>query len=262
MSPEQCRSAKVDARADIYSLGVMLFELLTGQLPFVSQSALGMMSMHCNRLPPLASTIKPGLPTAIDDVVNRALAKEPDERFRTAGEMAAAFRAALGGNPVSHPRGMVWPGQAQPASETEASRDALTLVEIPRASLSPIQPSRARDDMTLVEMPPASQRPAPTSPARDDVTLVEVRRVSQPPALTPSARDDMTLAELPGVKPSPAQLPPVRGTPALADKPPASQSPVPTSQVHAQPQIALLFALAGAVALIAVLVAAALTATG
>jgi serine/threonine protein kinase len=104
ISPEQCMTSKIDARSDIYSLGVVLFEMLTGQLPFFSRMPLGMMSMHCYKQPPLVSAVKPGLPVGIDEIVNKALAKKPAERYATAGEMAAAFKACVSSRTASRPR--------------------------------------------------------------------------------------------------------------------------------------------------------------
>jgi serine/threonine-protein kinase len=95
MSPEQCRSPAVDKRSDIYSLGVVVFELLTGKLPFDSNLSAGVMHMHMFVEPPTAASINPEIPAAICEVVNKALAKDPDARYQTAGEMAAAFKAVL-----------------------------------------------------------------------------------------------------------------------------------------------------------------------
>ena len=80
---------------DIYALGCLLHELLTGQLPFPCENNLAMMFAHLNTPPPRPSTIRPGLPPGLDDVVTRALAKDPRHRHPSAGALAAAARAAL-----------------------------------------------------------------------------------------------------------------------------------------------------------------------
>lgn len=97
MSPEQWRSIPVDGRADVYGLGVILFEMLTGRLPFVSETPVGMMHAHVYEAPPPLRSLRPDLPESIERVVAKALAKEPDLRWQTAGELAEAFNIALTG---------------------------------------------------------------------------------------------------------------------------------------------------------------------
>lgn len=97
MSPEQWRSIPVDGRADVYGLGVILFEMLTGRLPFVSETPVGMMHAHVYEAPPPLRSLRPDLPESIERVVVKALAKEPDLRWQTAGELAEAFNIALTG---------------------------------------------------------------------------------------------------------------------------------------------------------------------
>jgi eukaryotic-like serine/threonine-protein kinase len=94
MSPEQLEGRGLDGRSDLFALGVMLFQLLCGQLPFRADSMTALMYKIANQPHTPLTTIRPDLPAAIDHVVNRALAKNPDERFQTAAEMAIALRAA------------------------------------------------------------------------------------------------------------------------------------------------------------------------
>jgi serine/threonine-protein kinase len=97
MSPEQIGAEELTPAADIYALGVVLFEMLTGELPFTGGSSIGVILKHLNESPPAPSEIAGHLPPSLDAVVLQALAKVPQERFRTAGDMAAALADALEG---------------------------------------------------------------------------------------------------------------------------------------------------------------------
>jgi serine/threonine protein kinase len=87
LSPEQALGKSVDARSDLYSVGCLLFELLTGRLPFESDSALGMAYQHVQETPPAPSTLNAAVPPGVDALVARALRKDPAHRFPTADSM-------------------------------------------------------------------------------------------------------------------------------------------------------------------------------
>jgi serine/threonine protein kinase len=95
--PEQIEGGAIDARADVYSLGCVLFECLTGERPFERDSELSVVFAHLNEPPPRLSQLRPELPQELDAVFEAALAKSPDDRYSSCGELAAAARAALQG---------------------------------------------------------------------------------------------------------------------------------------------------------------------
>lgn len=98
MAPEEWSGHVADARTDIYALGVILFEMLTGRLPFaptLSDSLVYVHLMHMMSTPQTLRELRPDLPPAVDAVLNQALEKDPDLRFATAGELATAFTQAL-----------------------------------------------------------------------------------------------------------------------------------------------------------------------
>jgi serine/threonine protein kinase/Tfp pilus assembly protein PilF len=122
-APELVRSHRVDARADVYSLGVVLFEALTGRLPFTGDAA-AMLVAHAVESAPLVSDFaEQDVPAAFDNVVGRALAKLPDERFASAGDLGRAALAAADDRSVNMLMGSVARGDAAPrtdASEVES----------------------------------------------------------------------------------------------------------------------------------------------
>ena len=91
MSPEQARGDKTDHRTDIYSLGIVLYEMLAGRVPFEADSQLTVIYMHINNQPPPI----PGISEDMQAVINRALAKDPNERYQSSGEMSAEFSRAV-----------------------------------------------------------------------------------------------------------------------------------------------------------------------
>lgn len=95
MSPEQAQSKPVDGRSDIYSLGVILFELMTGRQPFTSDNPLQVLRDHASNQPPLPGQLNPDISTAVEEIILKAMAKNPDDRFQRASEMAFSLRQAL-----------------------------------------------------------------------------------------------------------------------------------------------------------------------
>jgi serine/threonine-protein kinase len=103
MAPEQCRGESLDARVDVYACGVVLFEMLTGRKPFVARDPIAIVKKQIEDAPPRLSDVTPGRYGALEDVVARALAKKPEDRYPSAVAMAEALDAAVSGRSVSEP---------------------------------------------------------------------------------------------------------------------------------------------------------------
>jgi eukaryotic-like serine/threonine-protein kinase len=184
MSPEQIRGGQVDARSDLYSLGITLYELVTGKRPFTGDSDYQIMSAHMQGIPAPPVSLVPGIPADLNEIILMAIAKDPQARFQS----AAAFRAAL----VS-----VFPGIAPPLSASAAkpgtgpmpapavvSRDeaatvTATAMQIPHATPSPI--SAPKIAPRPVAPLPAAQPIAPSVPP-------------YPQTVTPSGRRGLYMA--------------------------------------------------------------------
>ncbi|HKG44589.1 MAG TPA: Stk1 family PASTA domain-containing Ser/Thr kinase [Gaiellaceae bacterium] len=100
LSPEQARGAPVDQTSDLYSVGVVLFEMLTGQVPFTGETPLEIAMKHLSEVPRPPSELRPEVPHDLDSLVLRALAKDPSERYQSAEEMDADLARVAEGLPV------------------------------------------------------------------------------------------------------------------------------------------------------------------
>jgi YVTN family beta-propeller protein len=135
-APEQIRGERVDARADVYALGCVLFHAITGVAPFTRDSDEATLWAHVHEPPPSLHALAPDAPRALQAVLERALAKDPDDRFGSAGDLGRAALAAVGRAPAPRAERVVATGDAAPdEAETAASPDqALT---VPAGELAP-----------------------------------------------------------------------------------------------------------------------------
>jgi serine/threonine-protein kinase len=125
MAPEQCRGgAEIDARADLYAVGCILFEMLTGRPPFLAEGGGETMAMHIYEQPPRLHQLAPGLPAELDALLAMLLAKSPDERTPSAAYALAAlervpieplgYEVQLAGRPITQPVPVVPPPEPLP----------------------------------------------------------------------------------------------------------------------------------------------------
>lgn len=149
MAPEQIQGLRADARADLYSLGVTIFEMLGGRPPYEADSAMTLMMMHLNDPLPDLRRLHPGLPDPLVALVNHTLEKSRDRRFQSAGELTEA---------LNHVRQQIVPEPKEPASE------------------SPAEP---------VAAPPALEGPTPAVDAGAELAAT-VKHVPQPSESTPT----------------------------------------------------------------------------
>jgi pSer/pThr/pTyr-binding forkhead associated (FHA) protein/predicted Ser/Thr protein kinase len=142
VSPEQILNQRVDARADIYALGCLLFEALTGEMPFANWKEGPGALAHVNAPPPSPTDLRPDLPRQFDEVVHRAMAKEPSERYPSAGDLGQAAMVAAGELRRASPWSVVATGAAAPLAVDQAPEP---LAATPRAPAPEGGQPRRRD---------------------------------------------------------------------------------------------------------------------
>jgi serine/threonine protein kinase len=148
----------VDARADVYALGCLLFKLLTGEVPFPRDGEAARLYAHLNDEPPAASLFTPMVPKALDRVIARAMAKDPDDRYPSAGDLGRAAAAALSGEEVEVSEQMVATGAA-------ATRVSATPPE-PSTEPEEVSGTKMAEDKTPARTTPPASRPERRRPSR------------------------------------------------------------------------------------------------
>jgi eukaryotic-like serine/threonine-protein kinase len=157
LSPEQARGGEVDPRSDLYSLGVVLYELLTGKTPFDGDTPVEIAMKHLSNAPKPPSKLRPEIPPELDKVVLRALAKNPDERYQSADEMEADLERVARGAPVSAATAATQILPAAPAVATDPTSATM---------IAPPPTTRARDvpPPPVVEEEEYAERGGPERP--------------------------------------------------------------------------------------------------
>jgi hypothetical protein len=151
-APEQIKGKQVDARSDVYSLGCLMFVALTGRLPFEREAEVAKLYAHINDPAPAPSSCAPGVTGELDPVVARALAKDPAERFPSAGDLGRAALAAVTGSAIAEPERTVATGEAAPLppQDTPAAFSDGT----PGPTAPATGPSEAPTGATVASTPP------------------------------------------------------------------------------------------------------------
>ncbi|MEX2586410.1 MAG: protein kinase [Actinomycetota bacterium] len=244
ISPEQARGEKLDGRSDIYSLGATVYQMLTGIPPLSGETIPEAMNRLQTQTPDRPSLFDDGIPKAVDGVVMKALAKEPSQRFQSAGAMARALEELAGGRSAagsmiaaggpgtdptlaaagaptgSHPTQVVERGAPERASSLGDYKFVIAVAAVVALLAIAYVLATDRSEIQQVE-------PTPTAPA-DGFGSVDVE-----PA--PSPEPSPTEEPAPSPEPSPTEEPEPSPEPSPTEEPEPSPGPSPTEEPEPSP---------------------------
>jgi hypothetical protein len=221
MAPEQWKGDPLDGRTDIYALGVLVYQLLTGSLPFNAPTTAAMMYKHLNEKPPAPTNLRPNLPEAINEVIGKVLEKDPDKRYTSATEFYTALESAVGSYNV-HTSDGVTEIQIPPSS------DEITTIQKTGQPVSVDPPTTVG---TLIPQMPTNRRKMAGISTLIIVAMIAVGGLVF--ALS-SQGDDKEIAEQPTatytdtVTSTPTDTPRPSDTPTVTPSPTVTRTPRPT----------------------------------
>lgn len=175
MSPEQCRGAgDIDHRSDIYSLGCVLFHMLTGRAPFELEGSGEYIVAHLQEQPPAPSSLVPALPQAVDDLIAKCLAKAPDDRFASMGELIVAIEDVLSAMAVPSVEGIsVVAHLPRPARPTPPPPKPITRARPTVQAKRSVTPGGAQHRLSIRIQPPAP-KPTTLGTATGEADVIEL----------------------------------------------------------------------------------------
>ena len=166
VAPEQIRGDRLDARTDVYALGCVTFELLSGRVPFEQEDKIAKIYAHLQEEPPELIDAAPEVPAALSEVVWRAMAKDPEARQPSAGDFARAAEAALEGRAPSEPERNVGVGAAAPTQAFDVlAAGAAGAAAAPDTAEAAAPAAASSATRTAETTPPEATAPPPSEPS-------------------------------------------------------------------------------------------------